>query len=640
MKKLLFSLAFIIMIVIPSILYSQNVPVAPGNGVYVLINNTYNIGASAQGNSQARITLQNTTNTKVRGVQFRVFYDKNAFGAASVALLGSSVNLDLQFVDNNANGYATVTLVYTGANSTYTIPVGERFEITFTHVSPATFYTLPSISNLTWTGVNVYSPYSASSTGLDTTLTTYSYGGQWINQALSFHGTFTNVTGSAAKNLSLALEKKVKIGGSWSTHSTYLTDITGDFVINEPIDTTYYDVRLAIIGDTMAVGNAISTADAQLINQWVLGAATPTSWDFYTADVNSSNNVTITDAYGVFGRIAGSFATWPNNTKEIKFFTSSENTTITGSPATNYTSSIPGVTNFYFNILPGQPDSVTFYVLVPGDANSTGYHMARLTPITVLPNTVPGYPLETENIIDINVEYDFPTSSIEVNIPSLSVNEGNLVELPVTLKTNGEDISSLQLALVYDPSILNFKELVNSEKSMFWISSINPTLGSVEWSGYDPSANKSYMIPDNYEIFNLKFLALQPQDEWESSPIFTTKKFSGDKVSKDMSITPTGGIMVVCKMSGVVSTMENTMIVYPNPTSGDLAISFDVAESGIVKLCIVDINGEVQRVILDKYMPQGNYIYSCNIHNLSQGIYIASLQSKKNKNAVRIIKNK
>ena len=148
------------------------------------------------------------------------------------------------------------------------------------------------------------------------------------------------------------------------------------------------------------------------------------------------------------------------------------------------------------------------------------------------------------------------------------------------------------------------------------------------------------MIPDNYEIFNLKFLALQPQDEWESSPIFTTKKFSGDKVSKDMSITPTGGIMVVCKMSGVVSTMENTMIVYPNPTSGDLAISFDVAESGIVKLCIVDINGEVQRVILDKYMPQGNYIYSCNIHNLSQGIYIASLQSKKNKNAVRIIKNK
>ena len=161
MKKLLFSLAFIIMIVIPSILYSQNIPVAPGNGVYVLINNTYSIGTSSQGNSQARITLQNTTNTKVRGVQVRVFYDKNAFGAASVALLGSSVNLDLQFVDNNANGYATVTLVYTGSNSTYTIPVGERFEITFTHVSPATFYTLPSISNLTWTGVNVYSPYSA-----------------------------------------------------------------------------------------------------------------------------------------------------------------------------------------------------------------------------------------------------------------------------------------------------------------------------------------------------------------------------------------------------------------------------------------------------------------------------------------------
>jgi hypothetical protein len=68
------------------------------------------------------------------------------------------------------------------------------------------------------------------------------------------------------------------------------------FAFNEIIDTSYYDVRLNIKGDTMNVGNLITTADASLINQWVLGTANPQKFDFYTADVNGSHNLTITDA--------------------------------------------------------------------------------------------------------------------------------------------------------------------------------------------------------------------------------------------------------------------------------------------------------------------------------------------------------
>ncbi len=50
------------------------------------------------------------------------------------------------------------------------------------------------------------------------------------------------------------------------------------FTVN--LDTTYWDVRLAIKGDTMATGNIISATDAQLINQWVLGNGTMTGFDF------------------------------------------------------------------------------------------------------------------------------------------------------------------------------------------------------------------------------------------------------------------------------------------------------------------------------------------------------------------------
>ena len=639
MKKFLTALTLLVLMFSSNFLLAQSGPPAPGNGIYALIDTTYTVGTFTQGVSHARITLKNTTATKYTGVQFRVFYDKNAFSAASVSLVGSTTNLDLQSLDNNTNGYVTITLVYTGSSSTYTLADGERFDITFTHVTGSSFFALPSISDLTWTGVQSYSQYAAAQNGLDTTLALYSYGGQWEQPELNFHGTFTNVTGSPAKNLTLALQKKVKTGSSWSQHASYTTDINGDFAFTEIIDTTYYDVRLAIQGDTMGVGNVITTADAQLINQWVLGGATPSAWDFYTGDVNESDNLTITDAYGVFGRISGRFNAWPNNVKDIKFFTVSEYNTITGTPATNYTSSITGVTNFYFNILPGQPDSVTFYVLVPGDANGTGYHMARLTPITILPAPDPNYPSAMENVIDMSVEYDFPTSIMEVNMPSIKVNEGNLVEIPVTVKTNGKDLSALQLGMLYDGDLLEFKELVNSDKSMFWLSSLNPMNGVIDWSGYDPSVDKKYMIPDNYNIFTLKFIAKKPQGEWTASPLWTTRKFSGDNYSKDMTILPTNSILIVAKMA-MIDNETDRMMVYPNPTTGDFNVNFTVKEKGIVKLYVADMNGKVQHIILDKEMPIGNYTYSSNIEHLVNGLYIATLQSHNQAEGLKVIKQK
>jgi len=163
-----------------------------------------------------------------------------------------------------------------------------------------------------------------------------------------------------------------------------------------------------------------------------------------------ASRTTISDVWGVFGRISGRFNVWPNNTKDVKFFTASEYTTINGS-ATNYTSTIAGVTNFTFDILPGQPDSVVYYVMVPGDANGTGYHMARVTPIEVVVGPAPGLQNQIYNVIDTKVEYDFPTQSIEVNVPNISVNAGNLVELPVKVfhKRRGVIITSVRIKIRY-----------------------------------------------------------------------------------------------------------------------------------------------------------------------------------------------
>lgn len=629
MKKTLITLLLSIFTVV---LFGQSGPPAPGTGIYVIIDTTYQVGSSTQGNSHALITLKNTTNTKYTGIQFRVFYDKNAFNNASVSLIGSPTNLDLQFVTNTVQGYITITLVYMGSSPVYTIGDGEKFDITFTHVPNSTFFGLPSISNLTFTpvlGFN-YPSFASTQEGFDTTLNLHSYGGQWVQPQLTFHGKFMNVTGTPAKNLTLSLEKKPHFGTTWSQHNVYTTNTNGEFSLVETIDTTYYDVRLSVVGDTMNVGNIISTADAQLINQWVIGGSQPSGWDFYSGDVNESDNLTISDVYGVFGRISGRFNVWPNNTKDIKFFTVSEFTTVTNNPNTNYTSTIPGVTNFFHPILPGQPDSVTFYVLVPGDANGTGYHMARTIPIEILVNPTPGVEDEVYNVIDNKVEYDFQTPTVEINVPRLSVQEGNLVNIPVKLKSQGISISSIQFGLKYDGSLLQFKGIYSSDINQKWLTYVNPMDGRVDWGGFDKT-NRENLIQDGSEIVTLQFVALRPQTEWSTSPLYTTDKYVGDINSKDMNIFPTNGILQVFKMEGGNILTNNSMEVFPNPTSDIINIGFRVSETTKGSLGIYNINGKLFITIIDGQIPEGQYRYSTDISSLSSGIYSAVLVMDKGK---------
>jgi hypothetical protein len=620
--SILFKLLLTLVLLSPLFVFAQ-VPAAPSNGLWGIIASQYQVGTTAQGTTQAKITLQNTTLTKFAGVQFRVFYDNIAFTNAAVTLIGSSTNLDLQYITNTVNGYITVTLSYTGPSAAYTVPNGEKFLITFTHAPAATFNNLASISNLTWTGAQTFTPYAAKQDGMDTTLSVHNYGGVFTPVNFAYHGTFTNVTGTGAKTLTLSLEKKPLGGNTWTQHSIYTTDNDGDFAISVPLDTTFWDVRLSVQGDTMGVGNVISSTDAQLINQWVLGNGTMTGFNYYTADVNGSYSTTISDVWGVFGRVSGRFTQWPNNTKDVKFFTSSEYTTINGSP-TNYTSTIGGVTNFTFDILPGQPDSVVYYVMVSGDANGTGYHMARVTPIEVVVGPAPGLENQIYNVIDTKVEYDFPTQSIEVNVPHISVQAGNLVELPVKVNTNGVELSSLQFGFKYDDTLLEFKGIISSAGAMKWISYVNANDSEIDWGGFDPT-NNTNTLKDGDQVVTLQFLALQPQNLWEASPLYTTRKFAGNTLSKDLTLTPTNGILQVLKMEGGEILNGNNMEVYPNPYQDEVTITFKVEETTNATLSIYDIVGRKLVTILDTQIPNGVYNYTKDLGQLVPGVYVVKL---------------
>jgi hypothetical protein len=399
------------------------------------------------------------------------------------------------------------------------------------------------------------------------------------------------------------------------------------------IDTTAFDVRLAIQGDTLNFGNIISVADAQRVNQYVLGQQTPTGFDFHASDVNGDGQITISDVYAIYGRISGRFNSWINNVKDVKFFTSSEYANINGS-SSNLTSTIPGITNFTFEILPGTSDTVTYYVMGMGDANGTGFKRARLTPIEIVnPNNA------NLHIIDVTTEYDNNLETIEVNFPELGVDEGDLVSVPVTLKTNDIDLGSLQLAMKYDSGLLEFESLVTELKSSYWLTFINTNDGEVEWGGYDPSFNQN-LVNNGEILFTLNFTANELQSDWNKSPLYVTRKFAGDQNAKDLKITPTDGILQVLKMDPNDISIKNQMVLFPTPTDGLVTARFKLYEKSNVTLAVYDLGGKLVFEVIEGTYPIGIYEQTFDLGSLASGEYVAILNTEKKKIVERTTKIK
>lgn len=597
---------------------AQSSATSPGTGHWVVIDSGYQVATTTAGQTVAPLHFYNTsTSESITGMQFRVFYDNTAFTGVVPSLKISASDQYLQYVDSNTQGFLTVTLAYTGSSATFNYSNGATFDLTFTHAGSAVWNNLDSIKTVKVAGVKSFANKAATNWGNDTTLVVYSYGGRFNQKVLRFAAKFKNVTGSDAKNLWVSLEKKAPTG-SWTQVEAKATNSLGHVVFRKFLDTTYWDVRMVVKGDTMIPGNVFSTADAQKTNQAILGQYTPSGFDYYTMDVNNTDgSITIADVYSVYGRLAGRFSSWPNSKKDVMFFTVAEYNAINGA-ATNLTSTYSTINNFNYTI--DGRDSITYYVAVKGDANSTGFKMARLTPIKITnPANAKRY------IIDETVSYDFPAETIEINMPKVTVDEGNLVNVPVKVLTDGKQLGALQLDLRYDTAYLEFKKVENTEKMMKWTSYLNPSNGTVSWGAADLT-NENF-LNDGEQVFTLQFIAKKPQDSWATAALWTGAKYVGDVKAKDMNITPAMGIIEVRRINkGVVSLNDlNSVIVFPNPTDGAVQIQFQIKQDADVDVAISDEVGRRIQTILKEKMPAGKYKYSTNLDRLSDGVYVLTV---------------
>ena len=547
-------------------------------------------------------------------MQFRLTYDTIAFTNPSVYLLtADSANHYVQFYVNK--GTITITSVYNGSNLNYTYPSGELIRVNFKHSSPSTFQYLTSIQPLAFNAT--YPVIASTNAGKDTVLTKFNAGGIFTRPSITFSGTFKNVTGTFTKNLLVGFWKQPKTGGTWTLVDVDTTDLLGKFGFSPIVDTTFWTCKVEVKGDTLSLGNVVTTADVQKVNRFVLGIDAPVAFDFHTSDPNNSGAISISDVYTIFNRIAGRFTSF--SVPDVRFFTDIQFGTIIDDSLTNHSLDIPGTPNYSYTIVTGV-DSILVYVLATGDVNQTGYHMARLAPIKIInPLNAPNY------IIDQTTEYYAALNEIEIKLPTLNVEEGNLINIPVNVLTNGQTLGAVQLSMKYDNTLLEFKGVSSKAAAAKWMTFTNSANNEVEWGGVDMSEENK--ITDGQQVVVLQFIAKKAKSEWTGSPLYVTRKFVGNSFARDLSIKPTDGRVEIMKMAPIVKlTGEINILVYPNPTSGIVAIQFNVPDNSNTSIYFVDMEGHIVSSIINEQMPKGQYRYTANLSNLPPSAYLAVME--------------
>ena len=173
------------------------------------------------------------------------------------------------------------------------------------------------------------------------------------------------------------------------------------------------------------------------------------------------------------------------------------------------------------------------------------------------------------------------------------------------------------------------------------MSFVNPNEGVIEWGGYDATRNE-YLLDNEEQVLTLQFQSKKPKADWNLSPLYVTRKFAGNGTATDLNITPTEGRVEIKRTTNPNSIKDDaiaTILVSPNPTTGEIEIEFAVPEDGKAMVALFDQNGTKIYTVVEGNMPKGIYKYKANISNFNQGMYIASLITNTSSVSKKVILN-
>ena len=227
-------------------------------------------------------------------------------------------------------------------------------------------------------------------------------------------------------------------------------------------------------------------------------------------------------------------------------------------------------------------------------------------------------------------------SQVQFQVPGITVSPSNTIDLPVTIQTNGNVLGSLEFALNYDQSILQFSEIILSEKAQTWLTyTMDTGNGKVRWGGYDKTHGQ-YSITNPTELFILKFTVLNPN--WTQTPITVGRKTAGDVQGWDIAVTNTDGYINMNRNAAPLDEDGINGRAYPVPTNDIVTVEASLPISGDYYIIVYDLNGNV---LSNKKLRlvKGLNTFEENLHTYPSGVYLLQIANTKFAKTFKLIKN-
>jgi hypothetical protein len=235
-------------------------------------------------------------------------------------------------------------------------------------------------------------------------------------------------------------------------------------------------------------------------------------------------------------------------------------------------------------------------------------------------------------LISINSLY----SQVQFQVPGITVSPSNTIDLPVTIQTNGNVLGSLEFALNYDQSVLQFSEIILSEKAQTWLTyTMDTGNGKVRWGGYDKTHGQ-HSITNPTELFILKFTVINTT--WTQTPITVGRKTAGNVQGWDIAVTNTDGYVNMNRNAAPLDEDGINGRAYPVPTNDIITVDFTLPVSGDYNIIVYDLNGNILQNKKQRLVKGDNLIQE-NLQSYPSGIYLLQIANTKFAKTFKIIKN-
>jgi hypothetical protein len=177
--------------------------------------------------------------------------------------------------------------------------------------------------------------------------------------------------------------------------------------------------------------------------------------------------------------------------------------------------------------------------------------------------------------------------------------------------------------IIKDTAKVAQQVLIGTDNGLFYTNNIRAQTPT--WTqAIDKQLAKGNQLP-NVQIFDIKQQTLEPWNCYNSGQIYVATNGRGIWTNKKY-YTGFEFVTGLDELPGNATT-ENNLVIYPNPTNGNVNVSFNSIDGETAAVSVMDINGRVVKMENLGKLISGQGSYSFETNDLSAGMYIVNVSS-------------